>query len=144
MKKNCSVLVAICLASIFSSHTFADTSASESGLLKAIHDRVEQTRAIDTKKYEHMVEIAGNQRSELITKKDAVTKAYNEWHELKSSATLSNNIDTAKYKELESAAERYAQASKEFVDIQNKILANNNAPPRDVIPAEKVNQLNAK
>jgi hypothetical protein len=142
MKTQSAVFAITGFLSIFSSVTFADSSVSESGLLKAIHDRVEKMHATDAKKYDRVLELAGDRRNELSAKKDQVAKAYDEWHELKSAANLSVNGDAAKFKAIEAAAEKHAQASKAFMDLQNDILAKNNVLPGGAVLAESINDAN--
>lgn len=143
MKNQNTIFAIVGLLSLFSSVAFAASSGSESGLLKAIQDNVEKIHATDAKKFDRVLMLAGNQRNELSAKKDDVTKTYNEWRELKSAALLFKNGDTAKYKAIEAAAEKHAQAGKSFMNIQNDILAKNNAMSDGAVLAEAINALNA-
>lgn len=142
--KNKSTIVAIAgLLAFFSSVAFADTLASERGLQKAIQENAEQKHAADAKKYERVSALAGDKRGELTAKKDEVTNTYNKWHELKSAADASKNTNSVKFKAVEAAAEKHAQANKAFVDAQKEILAKNGALSDGVVVAEAINALNA-
>ena len=138
MKNKSAGLAMAGLLSLFSVVAYADSSVSESGLMKAIHDSVEKAHATDAKKYDRVYELAGDRRNELSEKKDQVAKAYNEWHELKSAVTLSKQGDASKFKAIEAAAEKHAQASKAFMDLQNDILAKNKALPDGAVSAESI------
>lgn len=143
MKNQNAVFAIASFLSLFSSVAFADSSSSESDLSKAIQDNVEKIHAADAKKFDRLLMLAGNQRNELSAKKDDITKTYNEWREVKSAALLFKNGDTAKYKAIEAAAEKYAQASKAFMNIQSDILAKNDAMSDGALLAEAINTLNA-
>ncbi len=143
MKKQVAAIMFASFVSLVPSITFADSSVSESGLMKAIHDRLEQTNTKDNEKYNRVLELAGDKREELTAKKDALTKSYEAWHDLKSSKGSSASNDKAKFKELEQAANNYSQASKEFVALQNEILTKNGMSPSAVVPAESINRLSA-
>lgn len=116
---------------------------SEHGLQKAIHEKVEQTHAAETKKYDRVAALAGDKRHELSEKKAAVTKTYNEWHQLNAAVNDSKNPDSEQFKALEAAAEKHARASKAFMDLQKEILAKKSAPPDSIVSAEAINALNA-
>lgn len=141
--KNLSTIVAITGLLSFSTVAFADTLASERDLKNAIQEKTAQKQAADTKKYEHVSSLAGDKRGELAAKKDEVASTYNKWHELKSAAEAAKNTDADKFKAVEAAAEKHAQADKAFMDIQKDILAKNGALPDAAILAEAVNALNA-
>ena len=139
MKKQISAIMFASFVSLAPSITFADSSVSESGLMKAIHDRLEQTNIKDNEKFKRVLELAGDKRDELTAKKDALTKSYEAWHDLKSSTSN----DKVKFKELEQAAKNYSEASKEFMALQNEILAKNDMSPSAIVTAESINRLSA-
>ncbi len=143
MKKQVTAIMFASFVLLAPSVTFADSSVSESGLMKAIHDRLEQANTKDNEKYNRVLELAGDKRGELTAKKDALTKSYEAWHDLKSSKSSSATNDKVKFKELEQAAKSYSEASKEFVALQNEILAKNGMSPSSVVPAESINRLSA-
>lgn len=143
MKKQVAAIMFASLVSLAPSITFADSSISESGLMKAIHDRLEQANTKDNEKYNRVLELAGDKRAELTAKKDALTKTYEAWHDLKSSKGSSASNDKVKFKELEHAAKNYSEASKEFMALQNEILAKNDMSPSALVPAESINRLSA-
>lgn len=143
MKKQIVIASTLGLLSLFSATVFADTLASERALQKKIQETTEQQRAADAKKYERVSALAGDKRGELATKKDEVANTYNKWQEQKAAADAAKNTDANKYKAVEAAAEKHAQANKQFMDMQKEILAKNGALADGVVLAEAINALNA-
>jgi len=138
MKKQSSVIAIAGLLSLFSTVAFAGSLATERDLEKVIQDNIAQKNAVDTKKYNRVAALAGGKRADLAAKNDEVTNAYNKWRELKSAAEASPT-DAAKFKAVE-AGEKYAQANKEFTDMQKDILVKMSD---GVSMAEAINALNA-
>lgn len=139
--KNQSAIIAITsLLSIFSTVAIADTLASQHGLQKAIQEKAEQKHAADAKKYEQISALAGDKRAELAAKKGEAANTYDKWHEQKSSVAAAKGNDAAKFKAVQTAAEKHAQANKAFMDMQKEILAKNGASD-DMVLA--INALNA-
>lgn len=143
MKKQIVIASTLGLLSLFSATVFADTLASERALQKKIQETTEQQRAADAKKYERVSALAGDKRGELAAKKDEVANTYNKWQEQKAAADAAKNTDANKYKAVEAAAEKHAQANKQFMDMQKEILAKNGALADGVVLAEAINALNA-
>ncbi|MBI3222990.1 MAG: hypothetical protein HYZ46_08025 [Nitrosomonadales bacterium] len=143
MKKQIVIASTLSLLSIFSAAACADTLASERALQKKIQETTEQQRAADAKKYERVSALAGDKRGELAAKKDEVANTYNKWQEQKAAADAAKNTDANKYKAVEAAAEKHAQANKQFMDMQKEILAKNGALADGVVLAEAINALNA-
>ena len=137
MKYQGSIIAIAGFLTLFSSASFAGL-ASERDLGKMINENIAQKQAEDAKKYNRVVSLAGDKRGELSAKNDAVTKAYNKWRELKSAAE-SSNTDAAKLKAVEAGA-NYAQANKEFIELQKNILLKMS---NGVAVAEAINALNA-
>lgn len=143
MKKQIVIASTLSLLSLFSATVCADTLASERALQKKIQETTEQQRAADAKKYERVSALAGDKRGELAAKKDEVANTYNKWQEQKAAADAAKNTDANKYKAVEAAAEKHAQANKQFMDMQKEILAKNGALADGVVLAEAINALNA-
>jgi len=138
MNKQSTVRVFAGLLSLFSSAAFAGTIASEHELGKMIQANIAKKNAADTMKYNQVVALAGDKRDELAAKNNEVMSTYNKWRELKSVADASRT-DSAKYKAVEAGA-KYAQANKEFIDMQKDILVK---MYDEVTVAEAINALNA-
>lgn len=138
MNKQNKVVAIAGLLSVFSSVAFAGTLASERDLEKKIQESIAQKDAADTIKYNRVAALAGGKRDQLSAKNTEVTNAYKKWRELKSAAEASQT-DTAKLKAVEAGA-KYAQANKEFIDMQKGILVKMSD---DVTVAEAINALNA-
>lgn len=143
MKYQVTTIAAAGLLALFSSVAMAATLASEQALQKKIQETTEQQRAADAKKYERVSALAGDKRGELAAKKDEVSSTYQKWQEQKTTADAAKNTDAAKYKAVEAAAEKHAQANKAFMDMQKDILAKNGAMSDGVVLAEAINALNA-
>lgn len=141
MKYQATTIAAAGLLALFSSVAMAGTS--EQALQKKIQETSEQQHAADAKKYERVSALAGDKRGELAAKKDAVSSTYNKWQEQKAAAEASKNTDAEKFKSVEAAAEKHAQANKAFMDMQKDILAKNGAMSDGVVLAEAINALNA-
>jgi hypothetical protein len=110
------------LLALGSTVAMAGTLASERDLENMIKKSVEQQKTADTSKYNKVVALAGDKQGELAAKNDAVTGAYNKWRELKAKADTTGD-DSVKYQAVQ-AGEQYAQANKEFIDMQKDILVN--------------------
>lgn len=143
MKKQVSAIVFASLISPIPTVTFADSSVSESGLMKAIHDRIEQTNIKDNENYHRVLELSGDKRDELTAKKDALTKSYKAWLDLRSGIGSGTLNEKVKFKDVEQAGKNYSQASKEFIALQGEILAKNGISLNSVVPAESINRLSA-
>lgn len=143
MKNQTAVVIIASFLSVFSAVSIADTLSSERDLQKAIQEKAEQKHVADAKKFERVSALAGDKRAELAAKKDEVANTHHQWHELKSAAETSKNADSAKFKAVEAAAEKHAQANRAFVGMQKEILAKNGALSDGVVLAEAINALNA-
>jgi len=124
--------------SLFSLVVFAGSLPSEREFEEAIQKNIEQKNAIDTKKYNQLVALAGEKSNELAAKKDATIKTYNDWRELRSVAE-SSKTDAAIARAIE-AGEKHAQANKEFVELQKSILLKSSD---SVSVVDAINVLNA-
>jgi len=138
MNKQSSFIAIAGLLSLFSTVAFAGSLASERDLEKKIQENMAQKQAADTMKYNRVVALSGDKRDDLSAKNNEVLKAYNKWRELKSAAETSGT-DSAKLKAIEAGA-KYAQANKEFIDMQKDILVKMSD---GVTVAEAINALNA-
>jgi hypothetical protein len=138
MKKQITVIAISGLFSLFSSVAFADSTSSERQFEKEMQKNKMQKNAIHASKYDQVATLAGDKKDELAAKKDATIKTYNNWRELKSAAEASNSV-TAKAKAIE-AGEKYAQANKEFVEMQKSILLKSTD---SVTVVDAINALNA-
>lgn len=141
MKNQSSIIIIAGLLSFSSAVAFADTLSSERALQKAIQAKAEQTQAANAKSYERIATLAGNKSGELASKKDAAANTYNEWNQQKSAVESSKSIDASKFKAVNAAAEKHAQANKAFVDMQKEILAQNGGSSDSMALA--INELNA-
>jgi hypothetical protein len=142
MKRKVTAIIFASFVTLTPSITFADTSVSESGLMKAIHNRIEQINTKDIEKYNRVLELAGDKHDELTAKKDALTNFYKAWLDLRPSIGAEGFNDNVK-QDIELAGESYSQASKEFMGLQGEILAKNGISLSSVVLAESINRLSA-
>lgn len=138
MKNQMTVIAITGLLSIFSSTAIAGATASEQDLNKLIQENASKKQATEAAKYKQVLAVAGDKRDELAAKNNEVVNAYDKWRELKSAAETAPS-DSAKLKAVEAGA-KYAQANKEFIDMQKNILVKMSS---NISVAQEINALNA-
>jgi hypothetical protein len=91
---------------------------------KLMQAKAEQKRSAEEAKYNRIVTLAGSRQDDLTARKNEVTSAYKQWHDLKY-VVVSHYPNLQDFKNIEIAAKTYSQANKSFVDLQKSILAQN-------------------
>lgn len=114
------------LLSVLSFPAIADSSTPVA-LKEVIHLNAGKQLAAEGNKYSEIVSLAANRQEELTARRYEAANAYKQWHDLKS-AVVKHYPTSQDYRAVEMAAAEYAKANKAFIDLQKRILADNNIP----------------
>ncbi len=114
------------LLSVLSFPAIADSSTPVA-LKEVIHLNAGKQLAAEGNKYTEIVSLAANRQDELTARRYEAANAYKKWHELKS-AVVKHYPTSQDYRAVELAAAEYSKANKAFIDLQKRILADNNIP----------------
>lgn len=123
-----SILIAVASTGLFSLVPIVAIAGSSTSvtLEQKVQKNVERQLAAEGNKYSRIVSLAGNRKDELKAKEYEAINAYRKWRDL-TIAVESHYPSSDDYSVVEAAANAYSNASKAFIDLQKRILAENGA-----------------